>query len=197
MPSFAITGSIGSGKSLVLGILSESLGAESFSADVANRRLLAEDQGVREMISRQLGNHFLREDGSVDKKRLFQKITSDEVAKKKLESILHPRLRSIWKPLAKKHRHLSSRYFIAEIPLLYENELSGFFDRTIMVGCSHSIRKERLLKDRNLSADEVSSWLKAQLPQDDKILRSDHLIWNDGTVESLKSQIAHLGSILQ
>jgi len=189
MPAIAITGTIGSGKSLVLSLLSQLLPSALYNADLENRKLLDTDIEVRALIRSAFGDSCFDSSGNPDRKRLFQLITSDQPAKALLEGILHPRLEKIWKPLAKKAKGTKGDFFIAEIPLLYEKSLEQFFDRTILVACSESVRKERLNQNRRLSHQETSAWLKNQTPQDKKIILADHLLWNDASTSTLELQI--------
>ncbi|MEI7962908.1 MAG: dephospho-CoA kinase [Verrucomicrobiota bacterium] len=204
MPSLAITGSIGSGKSTVLQRLVDCLGLDahvtsvtSYSADEENRRLLDNNPQVRNLITSALGDSCYDPSGKADRGHLFRLIGADPAAKKTLEDILHPRLESIWKPLAASHRKSRDAFFLAEIPLLFEKELESFFNRSIVVECSDTIRIERLKHSRSLTSGEARQWLKLQHPQHDKILRADHLLWNDGTPDSLKTQIQLLTSLLK
>jgi dephospho-CoA kinase len=195
MPAVAITGVIGSGKTTALRALGSSLHGLTFSADEENRRLL-EDGEIRHQISSLLGNSCYKGDGTADRRRLTELISGDSAAREALEGILHPRLRAIWKPLADRHRTTPDAFFIAEIPLLYEKGLESSFDRVIVVGCSESTRRERLLTNRSITADRAGEWLKMQLPQQEKIARADLLLWNDGSLPGLEKQIQLLASLL-
>lgn len=197
MPSLALTGSIGSGKTLALDLIvsilkKANLSAIRFSADEENRRLLEMDPDVKELIISLLGAAAYTPDGKPDRGVISQAIFTEPKTKEKLEEILHPRLERIWKPLAEQHRIPAPTFFVAEIPLLYEKKLSGFFDRVLAMGCSDSIRKERLLKSRSVTPKKTKEWLAIQQDQDDKISKADHLIWNDGSLDSLKRQIKTL-----
>jgi dephospho-CoA kinase len=194
MPSLAITGTIGSGKSLVLRMLGELLGAETFSADEANKRLLHEDTEVKELLLSNFGSGCYLEDGSVDRKFLFNLITKNTKVRGILESILHPRLQILWRPRAERFRTSADSYFLAEIPLLYEKGLELYFDKTIVVGCSDSIRQERLQRLRSLTAAEASAWLSMQASQEMKVSKSHYLLWNDGSEAQLLQQTHLLAS---
>jgi dephospho-CoA kinase len=195
MPSLALTGNIGSGKTAALDLLvsliqDSGITALRFSADEENRTLLERDPEVRQLIRSSLGGDCYTPEGLPNRDTISLRISSDPQARKTLEGILHPRLEKIWKPLAAAHRLPIQTFFVAEIPLLYEKGLSSFFDKVLVVGCSDSIRKERLLKSRSVSAAKANEWLALQQPQNDKISQADHLLWNDGTVDTLSRQIS-------
>jgi dephospho-CoA kinase len=197
MPSLAITGSIGSGKSTAFEILVPLLGASGFSADLENGRLLDHDREVRELIITSLGTRCYGPDNKADRKFLFHLITTDRKALETLETILHPRLEAVWKPKALEHRNNRSCYYVAEIPLLYEKGLESFFDKTIVVGCSDSVRKQRLVNGRSLSAEQAGQWISMQEPQQSKIDRADHLVWNDCSPPILTQQLVRLAEQLR
>jgi dephospho-CoA kinase len=197
MPSIAVTGTIGSGKSLALTFLTQFLPSVIYNADIENRNLLDHDEQVHELIRKEFGNIYLDSMGRPDRKLLFKLITSDHSAKTLLEEILHPRLEKVWKPLALKSKGTKGNFFIAEIPLLYEKGLDRFFDRTLLIACSDSVRKERLHQKRQLSEQETSAWLKHQVSQDEKINLADHLIWNDASEHALELQIRELLPLLK
>jgi dephospho-CoA kinase len=199
MPSIAITGSIGSGKSESLHLLGKTLGASKitslFSADDENRKLLNSDLAVKEEIITKLGARCYQADGCPDKEFLFSIISTNPEARRTLEQIMHPRIELLWRPEAKKYAKSESSFFIAEIPLLFEKALESLFTTTIVVACSDSVRKERLNR-RSLSSEKAEGWMNLQLSQLDKISKSDHVIWNDGSHGVLKKQIDLMASHL-
>ena len=195
MPSLAITGTIGSGKSELLRLLGSALGALTFSADDENRRLLDSDPEVREEIISMFGASCYQSDGKTDRAHLFALICSDPEARVSLEQIMHPKIERLWKPDAKKYAGADDPFFIAEIPLLFEKRLESSFSKIIVVGCSDSIRKERLIQ-RSLPPENADLWINLQESQQVKITKSDHLLWNDGSLRVLKSQSDLLASHL-
>ena len=199
MPSIAITGTIGSGKSEFLSLLGQILASftptSTFCADDMNRKLLDTDPNVREAIIQKLGKDTYQTDGKADRVRLFSMISTDPQARTTLEEIMHPRIESLWRPEAEKHASSRSTFFIAEIPLLFEKGLESYFSKSIVVGSSDSIRKVRLMR-RSLAPEKAEVWMNLQEPQQGKISKSDHLIWNDGSLKALKNQTSLLASHL-
>ena len=202
MPSLAITGNLGSGKSTALVLVhaqikAPGLPAMRFSADEENRHLLEENREVQSLIRDAFGATAFTDAGSVDREKLFHLITTDPEAKSSLERILHPRLESLWKPLAAECLGKEGRFFLAEIPLLFEKGLDRFFDHSLVVACSESTRKERLEKNRSLTPQKTTAWLGLQQDQEQKISRAEHVLWNDGSTDSLNRQISLFLSTLR
>ena len=194
MPSLALTGTIGSGKTSALKLIVSGLQASGipvipFSADEENRRLLEMDPEVKDCIISLLGPTAYTPDGKPDREIISRAIVTEPNKKEKLEEILHPRLEQIWKHLAQQHHSPSDAFFIAEIPLLYEKGLNRFFDKVLVVACSHSQREDRLMKGRSITPEKAGEWTALQLPQDEKISRASHLFWNDGSSDALKHQL--------
>lgn len=201
MPSLAITGNLGSGKSSALDLLVarlEEAGARvtRYSADESNRRILREDPGVTDAIRRMMGPEVLGEDGTPDRVMLFKRISSDPGARTILEGILHPKLQAEWKPLAESFHRETEACFVAEIPLLFEKDLAGFFDANVLVACSDQIRFNRLKKERNMEDGVVSQWLALQESQERKVAIARHVVWNDGSWACLERQIDRLARSL-
>lgn len=197
MPSLAITGTLGSGKSMILHAVIEQLTRQgfhvtSYSADEENRRLLHEDKEVCKEIDYALGKEYLDPQGFPDRVKLASLISTDLGARKILEGIMHPRLESLWRPLAEQFHEEKSSFFVAEIPLLYEKGLSRFFNTVLVIGCSDGIRKSRLKDNRSISNSQAKQWLSIQQSQDQKIALADHLFWNDGSPESMNHQVFQL-----
>jgi dephospho-CoA kinase len=199
MPSVAITGTIGSGKSELLHLLGKGLATfiptSIFSADDENRKLLDANPEVREAIIQKLGKDCYQPDGKADRTRLFSMISIDAQARSTLEGIMHPKIESLWRPKAEKHATSTTSFFIAEIPLLFEKGLESYFSKSIVVGCSDSIRKERLMR-RSLTPEKAEGWMNLQESQQSKVTKSDYMIWNDGSLEALKNQTSLLASSL-
>lgn len=195
MPALAITGNLGSGKSTALDLICTLLKTfghvvTRFSADEENRRLLENDREAQSMIRNALGAECFTTSGSIDREKLFHLITKDPEARSSLEQILHPRLESLWKPLAEECHATEKKFFLAEIPLLFEKGLDRFFDLALVVSCSESTRRERLEKNRSLDPKKTAAWLALQHDQDQKISRAAHVLWNDGSMDSLNRQIS-------
>lgn len=196
MPSIAVTGTIGSGKSLITSLLSQHLSSVTYSADQDNATLLESDPNVKREIIGLFGNKVCGLDGKPDRNILRSLILADASLKKGLENILHPRLRSRWEPLAEECRSIPDRYLVAEMPLLFENQLEDRFSVTITVACSPEISSRRLKESRNMTSDAIAFWRCGQLSQDEKISKADHVVWNDGSLQAAEWQVARLSSLL-
>ena len=79
------------------------------------------------------------------------------------------------------------RHLLVDIPLLFETGAEPHFDITVTVACSPDIQQARLVA-RGLDAGLAKRILLTQMPVPEKIVRSGHVVWNDGKLAPLKDQ---------
>ena len=162
----AITGSIGSGKSTVSNYLREK-GYEVFDCDEYNAYLLDNNKTVFNKI----------------KKTFPEAIDDDKLNKRKLEGILHP---LIIKEMLKRSK--DNDIFFAEVPLLFETNLEANFDHNLLVVSDYDVTLKRLIK-RGLNKEEAIIRLNNQMAVENKILRAEEIIYNNGNLNKLFKEV--------
>ncbi len=201
MPSIAITGGIACGKSLVMSFLKtfcthKNLSFSFFDADKEVAMLLDHNPDVSRELCDLFGPQIYNASGKADRAQLRSLMLSAPQNKKKLEEILHPRLKKIWHPQTVTAQKESHFFFIADIPLLFENNLAEYFDHVIVVAASEQVQRDRLIQQRRLSLETARALLQLQLPLTEKIPHANFVLWNDGTKENLEKQFLLLTSSL-
>ncbi len=196
MTSLGLTGGIATGKSTASELLAEQLACRYLSADRIVHELLERDDSTRQAVIARFGLDCCQNDGKLDRKRLRDIVFNDSTARRDLESILHPRVRSTWRRALAEERDKQSPFFLVEIPLLFEVDAQNELDRTILVGCSEAIQIQRLKEKRNLSAQDAQKIIDSQMPLVKKIELSDHVLWNDGPRAALEMQVRRLAKHL-
>lgn len=186
MKSIGLTGGIASGKSTFRDMIAALHAFEVFDADACVHGLLSHDEAVLGDIAARFGSSVRRGDGEIDRAALRELVFVDLRARRDLEEILHPRVRQEWQSL-KRTCAEDNRDFLADIPLLFETDAGSSFDHTIVVACSPVIQRERLAA-RGLPSATAEAMVSSQMGTPDKIFRTDHVIWNDGTLEALQRQ---------
>lgn len=182
-----LTGGIGCGKSTALAEFHR-LGWSVLEADKIARQILTEDPNVRETLLEKFGKRVLNTEGVVDRKALGEVVFSNKNALLFLESLLHPKVREVWKKTVSQS---PSEMWIVEIPLLFEKNLEKDFHYSVCLGCSSSIQIRRLLA-RGMTEKDIRTRISHQMPLAQKMSRANYVITNDGSFTFLHSQIQQL-----
>ena len=174
----AITGTIGSGKSEMSNYLRNKYGLFVFDADRTNSEILKNNPLI---LKRDFDNCF---DGDILNKRKLASVVFNDVNKrKKLESIMHPLILEEMFKTSKEHNP-----FYAEVPLLFESGWDKYFDLKVLVVCDEAIALKRL-SDRGLSEKESKERIKNQMSINDKMAKSDVIIYNNSSLASFYKKI--------
>jgi dephospho-CoA kinase len=192
MKLFGITGGIGMGKSSSARLLAER-GVSVIDTDVLARQIVEPGQSALEEIEREFGAEMISTDGELRRDKLAGKVFSDPAALRKLENILHPRIRELWKSETEKWRNEGQPNGAVIIPLLFETEAQSEFDAVICVACSAATQRQRL-RERGWNDEQIDQRLASQWPVEKKIAQADFVIWTDTTLETHAEQ---LGQILR
>jgi dephospho-CoA kinase len=183
--SVALTGNIGAGKTTVAQLF-ESWGATIIDADQLVRDAQAPGQPVLNAIASRFGAEVIQSDGTLDRPILRAKVLADPVALADLNRIIHPEVSRRRLELLGQARRRGDRIVVSDIPLLFEAEDPSAFDAVVLVDAPESVRRARLLASRDLSDEDVSGMIRAQLPSGPKRERSDYVIENNGDRASLE-----------
>ena len=183
-----LTGGVGMGKSTAAGFLLQ-LGVRVVDTDKIARELVQPGQPALAEIQDQFVEKILKPDGSLDRASLAGIVFNDEVARKKLEAILHPRIRERWSLQVEAWRTENYAVGVVTIPLLFETQAEASFDKILCVACSPKSQQERL-NTRGWTAEQCQQRIAAQMPIGQKIARAHHVFWSEGAPEILRQQLA-------
>lgn len=188
-----LTGGIATGKSKVAAFLVQ-LGHPVISADeLAHQTLLAGSPAAL-AVSREFGDDVLAADGSVDRKRLGEKIAAagrvnGAAMRARLELIVHPDVRRL--AVAARQRLTAAGVPLAfyEVPLLFEKSLEKEFDAIVCVATEPELQIQRLMQRSGFTREQALERIAWLLPQADKLRGSDIVIWNNGSEAELLEQV--------
>jgi len=183
----ALTGGIGSGKSLVGEILEE-LGALVIDSDQLAREVIERGSPGYEEVITAFGDSILSE-GQIDRAKLAAVVFKEEDLRKKLESIIHPLVREAAEKLAKNLP--SGAILVNQIPLLVESDGAKRFDFVITVSADEEIRRERL-RLRGLKDYEITERMAAQVADLDREKIANYILRNDGSIDELTRAVEEL-----
>ncbi|MFO0196817.1 MAG: dephospho-CoA kinase [Clavibacter sp.] len=183
----ALTGGIGSGKSLVGEILEE-LGALVIDSDQLAREVIERGSPGYEEVVTAFGDSILSE-GQIDRSKLAAVVFNESDLRKKLESIIHPLVREAAEKLARKLP--SGAILINQIPLLVESDGAKRFDYVVTVSADEEIRRERL-RLRGLKDYEITQRMAAQVSDSEREKIANYIIRNDGSIDELNRAVEEL-----
>ena len=190
MKTLGLTGGIGMGKSTAARFLRER-GAQVVDTDELARRLVEPGQPALAEIQAVFGKNIVTPEGQLRRDELAQIVFTDPAARRKLESILHPRIRECWLAQVETWRKENHTLAVVVIPLLFETNAESHFDKTVCIACSAANQRRRLL-ERGWTPDQIQQRVAAQWPIGQKIARADFVIWTDGSLEVLAQQIERI-----
>ena len=176
MKKIAITGKIGTGKSVLLNQF-KFLGYKTYSSDQMVKDLYTKDKFIINEI-RKLNPSLV----------FNKKIRFDELSNKafkepsfllKLEKLIHPRLNHIRSKIIKTNqinRNINRNIIVFEVPLLFEKKLQKKFDLVILLKCQKYLQIKRVLKRANMNREKFENINKKFISERKKITLSDYVI---------------------
>lgn len=180
-----LTGGIASGKSLVSDRLA-SLGAAVVDTDVISREQTAAGMPAVAEIGRQLGANLIQSDGTLDRVRLRKQIFSDADARKRLEAILHPRIRgAAWERAGT----TAGSYLVMVVPLLVETGFTDGIDRILVIDAPEQVQIERLMNRDGATHSEALRALASQAERDQRRAIANDVILNGGSRRKLRLKV--------
>ena|ERR1700722_360204 len=185
-----LTGGIGMGKSTAAGFFQTS-GAQVVDTDKIARQLVEPGQPAVAEIETAFGKNVIAPDGQLRRDELARIVFAGSGARKKLEAILHPRIRERWLAQIENWRGEDCPLAVVVIPLLFETQAESRFDKIICAACSEKSQRERL-RARGWPPEQIGQRIAAQMPAEEKIARSHFVIWTEGDLRNHEQQIGRI-----
>ena len=180
----AITGSIGSGKSLCSQFLRE-YGYSVFDCDQVGKICFEKEHPAYLKILNQFDN-ILFEDKTIHRQKLAEIVFQDTTKRKILESIVQPYI--LEKMLQAMHETEEALFF-AEVPLLYESGWERYFDGVLVVTAVEEWRIQRCIQNRGYSENEVKRRIQNQMSDHVQCEKATWVIENNGSILELKEKL--------
>jgi dephospho-CoA kinase len=190
MKVIGLTGGVGMGKSASAGFFLQH-GARVVDTDEIARELVEPGQPALAEIKEQFGGKIISPADGLKRSELAQIIFADNYARKKLEEILHPKIREHWLAQIEIWRGENCKLAVVVIPLLFETQAEPQFDKIICVACSATNQHKRLL-ERGWTLEQIRQRIAAQIPAEQKIARADFVVWTDGDLDSHTRQLERI-----
>lgn len=179
-----LTGNIASGKSVIRSYLAN-FGACTIDADLTAQDSYLPGTPAYQAILEHFGEDLLLADGQINRSRLGRIVFSEPDEMKRLEDIVHPYVnQSIADQIAKCTRPI----LVVEAIKLLESLVVTQCDQIWTAAADKQVRFERLVENRGHSESLAWTKINSQPPQEEKIARSDTVIWTDSSFESTFQQ---------
>jgi dephospho-CoA kinase len=183
-----LTGGIASGKSTVATILKQ-LGAAVINADELSREVVQPGKGAWKEIVETFGANVLQSDKTLDRKKLRTVVFDNPEARKKLEAIIHPKVRALAEEKIRELAAAGRSIIVYEVPLLFEGQLHHWLRPVILVACDINTQRQRLRDRDQLTNTEAQQHIDAQMSLEEKRKLADYVIENNGNIEELEQQV--------
>ncbi|QDU63820.1 Dephospho-CoA kinase [Planctomycetes bacterium Pan216] len=187
-----VTGSIGAGKSFVAQLFTEQ-GAVVIDADRVGHEVL-QDREVIESLVERFGDRILKDGdpGNIDRRVLGRIVFGDPDSMRKLEELVHPRMRRRFEKRIAEERERGKRLIVLDAAILAEAGWDDLCDHVVAVDAPRAIRLERLRSNRSWTDEELTRREAAQWPLDRKWARADLVLENVGSKDEVSRRIARL-----
>lgn len=186
MRILGVTGGIGAGKSTVSGLLQRNYGAEIIDTDKISRKIYEIGAPAYEKVLAQFGREYLREDGSIDRKKLAGLVFTDEEALKRLNAIAHPAIQE------EVERRLPQAKGLAVVDgaLLIEAGFYRLVDKLLLVTADMEVRLARIMQRDGCTRQQALDRVASQMPDEEKKRYADIVLDNSLGMDALERRLA-------
>lgn len=191
MFTVALTGGIGSGKSVVADLFAK-LGVPVIDTDIIARELVKPGKPALADITQSFGRDVITKKGELDRVKLARLTFSNGRLRKQLEDILHPRIHT---EIRLQLQKLDSPYAIIVIPLLVETGQVAAYNRVLVVDCDEATQMSRVIQRDHRSEEQIKAIMEAQAKRPERVSWADDIIENNGTLQELEQKVAELHNV--
>lgn len=187
----AITGTIGSGKSVVSRIFGI-LGVPVYDCDSRAKMLMVKDKAIVKSLKRMFGEECYDEDGMLNRNYLASCIFLDKENVKRVNALVHPVVKKDFERWALEQ---NSDVVAVETAILYESGMIDAVDKVLVVWADKDTAIRRTMERSGMSRTQVENRMNNQMSPDELLLLSDYSIYNDGAAPVLPEVISLLNQL--
>ena len=184
MLKIGVTGSAGSGKSLVCEGFRR-IGLITLDCDEIARQVVEPGRTAYDLVVKAFGAEVVAPDRTLDRPALRRMIVTTKGSREKLESILHPVIISETVRLMEEAVYSKQKSCAVEVPLLFELGMENLFDVVVVVTASDSTLVDRISRRDGVNRESAQKLLAIQMPQSEKVQKADYVIENRGEPEAV------------
>jgi len=189
MHIIGLTGGIGSGKSLAAAIFND-LGVTIIDLDTISKNISQKNSiGYREIVKK-FGSLYLDKLLNIDRKKLQLDVFSNPQCKEKLEGILHPLIYKEFLNCIKKTT--GTPYIVVVIPLLFETPTyQEIINESLLIDCPENLQLKRIIERDRITNELAKKIMASQMARNKKIIKASTVIENDGSKDTLQTNILY------
>ena len=189
MKTIGITGGVGAGKSTVLAYLEEKYNAFVIQADEVGHIVMAPGQECYQPVIDLFGKDVIKNDKTIDRKRISDVVFTDKDMLLKLNGIIHPAVKQRILDLLGEQKDAGRGICVVEAALFLEENYQEFCDEVWYVYTEEEIRIRRLMESRGYSREKSLGIIRNQVS--DQVFRehTDYVIENNGDLKETRRQI--------
>ena len=183
-----LTGGIASGKTTVAKMFAGH-GVPIIDTDDLAREVVMQGQPALRAIAAAFGPAVIQPDGSLDRRALRAIVFEDEVRRRQLEQILHPRIEAA---ALEACEHVDGPYLLLVVPLLIESGFDRLADRVLVVDCPPELQRARLMDRDGETAEQANLIIAAQTSRAARLAHADDVIHNTGDLTDTRLEVDRL-----
>lgn len=195
MMRIIVTGGVACGKGVVRSLLAKQFFrqgiVQEFDCDSAVGELLTDPDTISKLVEL-AGTQAVNDRGSVNRRWLREQIFGSETLRKSVEALLHPLVLEKCREFMRLAVQQDSFAAIVEVPLFFEVNFELDHDWVVVAAATVKTQLSRLSNFRNVEPAIGRKIIGTQLPIEQKMDRSDAVIWNEGSLAGLEEQISIL-----
>lgn len=173
MKILGLTGSVGMGKSTAATMFRR-MGVPVYDADAAVHRMMRRGGSAVAAVAAAFPG--VERNGAIDRATLGQRVFGDDAAMKRLEAIIHPRVRDDERAWLEAMRRRKAKIVVMDVPLLFESGRDKRYDATVVVTAPAFLQRDRVLARPNMTPARFAAILARQMPDGEKRRRADFVV---------------------
>ncbi|MBN2605409.1 MAG: dephospho-CoA kinase [Bacilli bacterium] len=183
--TIGLTGGIATGKSTVSKMFQQ-LNIPVIDTDKIAYDLLKKGTEAYYEVVEVFTDDLLLSNLEINRKKLGKTIYYDEKKRKILNSIVHPKVKTIVLNEIKRLKDLGNNIIVVDVPLLFETDFVCFIDKTVVVYASYEDQLQRLIDRDKITEEYAKQKIASQMPVQEKVKRADYVIDNSFSILETK-----------
>lgn len=168
MKVIGITGGVGAGKTAVLSYISQKYNCRVILADEAAHMVEKPGQSCYDSLAALLGRDILMDDGTIDKRKMAEKIFSSYSLLEQVNNIIHPAVKKLILDIIREERQSSVHDFLfIEAALLIEGGYLEIVDELWYIYAGEDVRRKRLRESRSYPDEKIKAIMEKQLTEEE------------------------------